>query len=137
MSKKGWVVSGLLACLVPMAASAASQADRLARFQRFAGPPVERMHYYNLIGFENLGDNTVAVWTGVNRAWLIRVKEPCPRFNFANALGLTQSMAHVFSKRFDAVDVGDIRCMVKSIRPVDMKAMHRAGRAAQSASGAT
>lgn len=107
----------------------ASSEKRLQQFERFAKAPIDQFTYFKLISFETLDDNTVAIWTGVNRVYLIKVREPCPNFNFADTLSLDNSQANVFSQRFDTIHFGHDRCMVASIRPVDYRAM----RAAESA----
>ena len=64
-------ITVLLACLVALPATAtASRAQRLAQFQKFAGAPVAQIRYFHLDGFETLSDDTIAVWTGVNRVYL-------------------------------------------------------------------
>lgn len=107
----------------------AGDGDRLAKFQQFAAEPVEQIQYWQLIGFETLEDDTVAVWTGVNRVYLIKVQQPCPRFEYAMALGLAGAQAHVISARFDAVTFDGQRCAIDTIRPVDYRAMRNAKQA--------
>lgn len=130
----------LAAAVIAPAAVAGSRAERLATFEKFAAAPVPQFRYWRLTGFETLADDTIAVWTRVNEVYLIRVRQPCPQFEFAQAIGISSSQANVVSARFDTVRFDGDRCMIESIRPVDYKAMRaaeRAGRAAaQSSSGA-
>ena len=122
-------ITVLLACLVALPATAtASRAQRLAQFQKFAGAPVAQIRYFHLDGFETLSDDTIAVWTGVNRVYLIKLRV-CPELDYADTISLSGSPTHQFTQRFGTVNVGRSRCMVESIRPVDYKAMQRAGKA--------
>ena len=116
-------------CLAALPATAqASRAERLAQFLQYAGAPVAQIHYFRLDGFETLSDDTIAVWTGVNRVYLIKLRS-CPELNYANAISLSGSPTHQFTQSFGTVNVGQSRCMVESIRPVDYKAMRNAGKA--------
>lgn len=115
--------------LAPMAHG--SRAERLAQFQKYAEAPIKDFRYFQLIGFETLSDHTVAVWTGVNKVYLIKLKPPCPDIDFADTLSLGSSQTHLFTQRFDTVRFGRDRCMVDTIRPVDYKAMRSAARAAK------
>ena len=112
-----------LFALIPVAQ--ASRADRLAKFQKYAGAPVAQFHYFNLTGYETLADNTVAVWTGANKVYLIKVLPPCPDFEFSRSMSLNSSSTNLFSQKFSSVRFGQDNCMVKSIRPVDYRAMRK------------
>lgn len=123
------VCMGLITLLAAHPA-AASRAERLASFEKYASQAVAQFRYFQLIGFETLSDDTVAVWTGVNKVYLIKVRQPCPNLDFAGAISLSQSQARVFSQRFDQLSFDHTRCMVESIRPVDYKAMRMHEKAA-------
>ncbi len=119
-------IAALPAILMAAVAPAqASRADRLATFEKFAGAPVAEFHYFQLTGFETLADHTVAVWVGPNKVYLIKVREPCSDFNYANAISLSGSPTNIFTQKFGTVRFGNDRCMVESIRPVDYHAMRR------------
>ncbi|HET8898890.1 MAG TPA: DUF6491 family protein [Rhodanobacteraceae bacterium] len=133
MNYKNVIAALLLPLLLVPAAQASSRAERLAQFEKFASAPVPQFRYFNMTGFETLSDDTVAVWTRVNEAYLIKVRQPCPNFDFAQAISLSNSQAHVVSARFDAVSFDGGRCMIESIRPVDYKAMRKAEQAAKAA----
>ena len=127
--------------MIAPAAVAGPHADRLAAFEKFAAAPVSTFRYERLTGFETLADNTIAVWTRVNEVYLIKVRPPCPQFDYAQTIGINGSQANVVSARFDAVQFDGDRCMIESIRPVDYKAMRAAERmphdSTQSSSGST
>lgn len=119
----------VLATLPP--AACASRAERLAQFQKHAGAPIKNFRYSQLVGFETLSSETVAVWTGVSKVYLIKLRSPCPDLDYANTLSLGSSRTHLFTQRFDTVRFGHDQCMVDTIRPVDYKAMRRAAKAAK------
>lgn len=95
---------------------------KLAQFERFAGEPVDSFQFWEMDHREALGPEHFAVWTKINEAFLIQVKQPCPGLEFARGVALT-STAHRVHRRFDAVLVDDQRCLIQQIRPIDAKAL--------------
>lgn len=118
-----------LAAAAPAQAMTDSERERLAEYERFAGEPVKDMPFWRLQSYEALGNEAVVVWTGVNKAWLIRVLPPCTDLPWAKTVGLS-STNHRVSAKFDHVVAGRDRCNIASIQPVDDKAL-RAARKAQ------
>ncbi|MEW9622663.1 DUF6491 family protein [Rhodanobacter geophilus] len=120
--KASWMAIALAAVL--SACSSVPYAQRMARRQAAyaaaAGAPVRSFHFYNLYSWEPLGDSQVAVYTQVNRAWLLDVSL-CQNLEFANAIGLT-SFGGAVSVNFDKVLVGRgyPPCFITRIRPVDV-----------------
>jgi hypothetical protein len=121
--------------LVPLIAAACSslsprERDALALEQHldFAGEPVDSFSYLGRIdGWRAFGDDTVAVYTGVNDAYLITVAEPCRELGLARNIGLTSTGSTV-SARFDHVLVDGQRCQILQIRPVDYGSVKKAAR---------
>lgn len=128
------------ACIAVAALAAASSAyastdrekERLAFYERHAGSPVDDMPFWRLVRYEAFGDEAVAVWTGVNTVWLIKVRPPCVELPWAKAIALTSNGQHRVSTKFDHVLAGRDRCMIGSIQPIDYKAL-RAEEKAQTA----
>ena len=120
--------------------AAPRQSDDAARaqFEQYAGPPIDSFTYlgrYN--GFRTLGNKTLVVWTSINDAYLITVRDPCIRLPFANGIGLT-STTHTVDRRFDWVILGRSpadRCHIDTIRKVDYLRMKQELRSAPQATG--
>ena len=106
-----------------------SDAETLARYTDYAGEPVES---FSLLGgvdsWQSLGRNRLLVRTGVNKAYLLKVAQPCLNLDFATSIALTSTGSTV-SKGFDAVRFGHERCQITEIRPVDYKAVRQAAKA--------
>lgn len=120
-----FIVLALLATSIGVCAAATPRersASRLVEFEAVAGAPVESFHFFTLQRFELLGPQTIAVWTRVNKAFLIDVHRPCPGLEFAGGIGLSSSQNRV-STRFDAVQFNRERCQIKQIRPIDARAL--------------
>jgi hypothetical protein len=61
------------------------------------------------------------VYSGLNKAYLLTLTGYCPDLQFANTIAVT-STANTVDK-FEKVIVGRDRCLIKEIRPVDVKQM--------------
>lgn len=123
MSRKGlWMTVALVAALSACSSVPYAQrmAQRQAAYAAAAGAPVRSFHFFNLYSWEPLGDDQVAIYTQVSRAWLLDVG-PCQNLQFTNAVGLT-SFAGDVSVNFDKVLVGRgyPPCFISKIRPVDV-----------------
>lgn len=126
-----------LACSVMVPAVAqqtASERSDLARYQKYAGAPVDHVRYFSIEGFQYLAPDKLAIWFGVNKLYLLTVQTPCTNLAFANAIGLTSRNNMLYSN-FDFVTFRHQRCKVLKIVPVDeLKMKQDAGRAASAAS---
>ncbi|MCR6496840.1 DUF6491 family protein [Thermomonas sp. S9] len=112
-----------------------SDAEKLALYEQHAGAPVSSFMYtMPMDGWTPLGDSALAVWSGPGRAYLLKLYGPCPNLSFAPMISLSRSVGQVWAG-FDRViprGVGplmpDIPCTIKSIQPLDMKAIRKAER---------
>ncbi|MGH8147542.1 MAG: DUF6491 family protein [Rhodanobacteraceae bacterium] len=117
VAKAGLLLAGLVA-MPAWAQQTASEARDLARYERYAQAPVERVHYFQINGFEYLAPDTVAIWFGVNKMYLLTVQMPCNNLAYANGIGLTARNNMLYSK-FDFVTFRRQRCQILKIRPVN------------------
>lgn len=120
------VALALAGMSIALADTAKVQAENLAKFERFAGKPVDSIVYFQQQGWQPLGDTHFALWTGVNKVYLFQVAKPCVNLSWTNGIGLTPHM-HTIRARFDYVQVRGQPCQIESIRPVDYLAMRKAG----------
>lgn len=127
------VLAGVASSPVCAQQTASERAD-LARYERYAEPPIDQVHFFRIDGFEYLAPDRVAVWFGVNQMYLLTVQQPCNNLAFANAIGLTarDGMLHA---RFDAVTFRHQRCQITAITPVNELQMKRDAAHAAKASG--
>jgi len=122
----------LAAALTALCASAfadtpATEQANLERFQRYAGAPVENFTMWKMYKWQGLGAETVAVWTGINDVYMLKVGLPCTRLQDAKAIVVTSKMSHQVNRRMDFVNFGTQQCQILEIRPVDYKAMIKGG----------
>ena len=117
------ILFALLALLAATVASAQTrevQEKRLAEYLPYAGEPVEKFQFWDLIRYELVGEYKVIVWPRLNEAYLITVDAPCNDLEWSHSIGLTSSV-HQVNRRFDFVVAGKDKCRIKEIRPIDYK----------------
>lgn len=122
-------VAALLLCgwvaLPAMAQQTASEKADLARYQQFAQAPVDHVTYFQVNGFQYLAPNTVAVWFGVNKLYLLTVQTPCNNLAFTNGISLS-AKNNVLYSGFDFVTFRNQQCKILKITPVDELKMKQA-----------
>lgn len=100
--------------------------ETLGQYMDHAGAPIESFTYLGRFdSWRPLGRDKVFIRTGSNDAYLLTVAGPCRDLRYAKHLAVTSS-GHTVSRRFDAVRVGDDRCMITEIRPVDYRQLRLA-----------
>ncbi len=95
-----------------------SEAADLSRYQRYAEAPVDHVKYFQIQGFQYLAPDTVAIWFGVNKLYLLTLQTPCTNLGFAKAIGLT-ARNQILYRNFDFVTFDHQRCRVLKITPVN------------------
>lgn len=101
------------------------QNAELARFEKHAGAPVNEIHTFTGVDeWQSLAPTKLAIWTSVNRVYLLTLRSPCSGLEFQQKIGVS-SNANTISRRFDRVEFENQKCYIEEIRPVDYKAMRR------------
>ena len=114
------------------------EAEQYALYAGNAGQPVDGFHYtgrYN--GWTPLNDDAFVLWTRPSQAYLIDLYPNCGDLQFASRITFEDTTSW-FSAKFTRVSlVGtglmQVPCQVKQIRPVDVKAVRAAQKAAREA----
>ena len=142
MRTSGIIIASLASCLLGLPLAHAGKQDvpaELARYQRFASPPLASAHILRVdnfiyLGTDAQGDKALAVRTGFNQVYLITVL-PCPRLEAAPAVRLSSAAGNVHAGT-DFVEYGDStaghqwQCRIKTIQQVNYDAMIHAGKSA-------
>jgi hypothetical protein len=87
----------------------------------YAGEPVKSFYMNNFDGWTVVSKDQLVVYSGMNKAYLLKLTGYCPDLQFANAIAVT-STANTVDK-FEKVIVGKDRCFINEIRPLDTKQM--------------
>ena len=90
-------------------------------YTEYAGEPVKSFYMSNFDGWSAVSKDQVVVWAGLNKAYLLNIDGYCPDLQFANTIAVT-STANTVDK-FEKVIVGRDRCLIREIRPIDVKQM--------------
>jgi hypothetical protein len=104
-----------------------SEQQRLERYRRYAGAPVDHIgSLYNSGGLTAIGPQDALFWADDRKPYLITINQPCENLRFADAIGLThnESSDSIYS-RFDSLIVKGLKCTIAEIRPVDYERMKR------------
>ena len=121
---------GILLALTVGVASADTRAyenEQLARYQKYAGAPIDEFSMLRMWKWQVVGPEQLVIWSTINDAYLVRVDKPCVRLEWTHAVVVTQKMRQKVSKKFDFVEFGNQRCKIAEIRPVDYKTMLKDG----------
>ena len=90
-------------------------------YSEYAGEPVKSFYMSNFDGWSAVSKDQLVVWAGMNKAYLLNVEGYCPDLQFAHTIAVT-STANTVDK-FEKVIVGRDRCLIREIRPIDVKQM--------------
>lgn len=127
------IIAGLLACVAllvsgtVLADTAKVMAENLAKFEHYAGKPLDSITAFQIQGWQPLGKEHIAIWTGVNDVYLIKVATPCTNLDWAHGVGISPHMNQIRT-RFDFVHVEGMPCQIVGIRKVDYLALRKANR---------
>ncbi len=90
-------------------------------YREYAGEPVKSFDLYRFDGWSAVSKDQLVVWSGFDKAYLIKVTGYCPDLQYATAIGVTSTANQV--DKFEKVIVGRDKCLINEIRPVDTKQM--------------
>jgi hypothetical protein len=90
-------------------------------YHEYTGEPIKSFYMGNFDGWAPVSKDEVVVWSGMNKAYLLKVSGYCPDLQYAHAIAVTSTASTV--DKFEKVIVGGERCFIQEIRPVDVKQM--------------
>ncbi len=90
-------------------------------YAEYAGEPVKSFYLGNFDGWNAVSRDQLVVWSGFNKAYLLKLTGYCPDLQFAHQIAITSTGNTV--DRFEKVIVGRDRCLINEIRPLDTKQM--------------
>ena len=112
---------------VVQADTRAYEKEQLARFEKYAGEPIDQFTMFDMWQWQVLGPDRLVVWSTIHDAYLIRVDKACNNLEWTHGLSLTREMTAKVTPKFDFVVFRNQRCKIEEIRPIDYKAMVRDG----------
>ena len=138
-----YVGLGLVAVLLTACAGTPrlSDEERLARYQAYAGEPIERFTQIRIDNWESLDSNKLVLWNGRQEAYLLTVWDTCADLRQAQTITVISASSHTVSV-FDKIKVvkdprcgpimtGFDTCPIREIRAVNVKQMRADDEAAK------
>jgi hypothetical protein len=93
------------------------------QYLQYAGTPIHQFTYLSHYdSWHALSRTQLVVWTTMNDAYLLTVREPCINLQFTQRIGLSNTAGTV-NNGLDFVLVDHDRCQITEIRPIDYKKM--------------
>ena len=138
--KIAFAASCILMVLGQTAAAKAAKVD----YNALAGESVNTVFFSSLMGWHavdatatGLGPTQIVVQTGIKKAYLLTLYAPCRDLDFSVQIALTSS-GHQLSAGFDKILIPNRQsCRIKTIQPINVKAMRAAEKAARLANKRT
>ncbi len=132
----------LIAAIATNAVAQDRKSERISKMEqrhefviRFASAPKSSVPFARSYDFEPLGRHNLLLYESMNRAYLVEIEDFCPDLPTAMAIGVDNKTSSL-SAKFDALRIGGRSCRILEIRPVDVKAMKAAQKAAREAAKA-
>jgi hypothetical protein len=119
--KTGRKTGSLLAVAAAVLLTACASNRVKLDYTDYAGEPVKSFYMHDFNGWNAVSKDQVVVYSGMNKAYLLSLTGYCPDLQFAHTIAVT-STANTVDK-FEKVIVGRDRCLIKEIRPIDVKQM--------------
>lgn len=115
-----------------------ASADKLARYQSFAGEPVRSIPY-NSSGsrsFDIIDEEHMVLEVRPREGYLFSLNGPCLRESSAPVLSISSQVGRVSAgfDRVSSLSQPGMTCIVKEIRPIDLKGLREAEKTAASPS---
>jgi hypothetical protein len=101
---------------------------RFARYEPYLGEPVSGFTAWRYDSWEPISRTQLVLRTTMNNAYLLTVDGTCTDLPYAQTIGVTTTGNQV--TKFDSVLVRNERCLIRQIRPIDVKQMRTDERAA-------
>lgn len=94
------------------------------RFRAYAGEPVHSFNYFGRFdGWQPVGRQQLAVWTGAGDGYLLTVEPPCLDLEYETAIGFTTQVGSTVTSGLDYVRMNRERCRILEIRPLDYRGL--------------
>lgn len=114
----------VLAALLASACGSLKRNERepvLAKYEPYIGEPIRGFTSFRLSSWQSVSRTQLILWTGVNEAYLVTVWDTCPDLQYTETIRVTSTTSEVST--FDQVLVGNDRCQIQHIQPIDVRRM--------------
>ena len=121
----------LLAAVTLALSACASMTAAPVNYAQYAGAPVPEFKFSQLYNWQRTGDKSVVVWTKPSTAYLLTLRNNCDALSgrVTVELGGVDGIQGRLQAGSGAVIVGQLRCRVETIQPLDMVRLRQDQRA--------
>ncbi len=122
MTSKARFLAGLaMAGLAGASSIAAAGASRI-NYAAYAGPSIAGFQYTQMYNWQRTGDRTVLVWTKPSTAYLLTTRDECETLDGRTTVeaGWRSGFRGQVLVGDDGVIIGQLRCTVVGIQPIDL-----------------
>lgn len=119
MKRTAILFASLLSALLAPTGSAGSRVDYAA----YAGDPVPEIRFSQLYNWQRTSDKSMAIWTRPSAAYLLTFRNNCDALSgrYAVEVGGVDGITGRLKAGSDDVIVGQLRCRIVAIQPIDLK----------------
>jgi len=112
-------------------ASGQAAAGKGIDYAAYAGEPVQQINYFQLYNWQRSTDKMVVLWTKPSTAYVLELRNKCFELRGPRASIQVGGVAATPGRLTvnDDLIVGDMKCKISAIRPVDLEAIKRARKA--------
>jgi len=117
----------VLLSLVALLASACATAKPRPDYVKYAGDPVASIRYTQLYNWQRNDRGQVVIWTKPNTAYLLTLRHSCDALDGQVAIqigGVASIPGKIFAGSDDVL-VGQLRCPIATIQPIDLERMKK------------
>jgi hypothetical protein len=120
-------LSLLLAATALAVSACASMGQPAINYADYAGPAIPEFTFSQLYNWQRTGDKSVVVWTKPSTAYLLTLKHNCDalRGRVTVEIGGVDGIQGRLQAGSGDVIVGQLRCSVETIQPLDLQRLHR------------
>jgi hypothetical protein len=115
------------AAAVLAASGSAAGKSKGTDYAAYAGEPVKEIRYYQLYNWQRSTDRLVVLWTKPSTAYVLELRNKCFELRGPRATIQVGGVASIPGRLQvnDDLIVGEMRCRIEAIRPVDLEAIKR------------
>ena len=120
--KTRYLLAGLL--LAALAFGAQAKHKRID-YTAYAGEPIREFRYHQFYNWQRTSDTSLVVWTKPSTAYLLTLRNNCVALagNYVLQIGGVDGIEGRVQAGSADVMVGQLRCKVDTIRPIDLARM--------------
>ena len=116
------------AALALAAAGHAAAGGKAIDYAAYAGEPVPQINYFQLYNWQRSTDKQVVLWTKPSAAYVLDLRNKCFELRGPRAVIQVGGVAAIPGRLSvnDDLIVGEMKCKIGAIRPIDLEAVKSA-----------